>query len=129
MKAAWRLRGLSFVVVMALLCYGLFLALRGSPPDAQQGNMIRAFYYHFPDWIGASLFLPLNLVASLAYLALRSKRPLLAMKADSLALASAEMGVVFCGLGLINLGARCLGHLVDLGCPSYDDFDPLVDLR
>ena len=102
MKAAWRLRGLSFVVVMALLCYGLFLALRGSPPDAQQGNMIRAFYYHFPDWIGASLFLPLNLVASLAYLALRSKRPLLAIKSDSLALASAEMGVVFCGLGLMT---------------------------
>jgi hypothetical protein len=29
----------------------------------------------------------------------------------------------------ITPGARCLEHLVDLGCPSYDDFDPLVDLR
>ena len=102
MSLWWKLRGLFFIVVIALLGYGLDLALQGSPPDAQQGNMIRAFYYHFPDWIGASVFLPLNLVASLTYLAVRSKRPVLAMKADSLALASAEMGVVFCGLGLIT---------------------------
>lgn len=98
----WRLRGLAFVCVIALLGYGLVLALHGSPPDAQEGNMIRAFYYHFSDWIGAAVFLPLNLVASVAYLAVRSNRPRLAMKADSLALASAEMGVVFCGLGLIT---------------------------
>jgi len=102
MSVWWKLRGLAFIVVIALLGYALHLALQGSPPDAQQGNMIRAFYYHFPDWIGASVFLPLNLVASLTYLAFRSKRPVLAMKADSLALASAEMGVVFCGLGLIT---------------------------
>lgn len=102
MSVWWKLRSLAFLFVIALLGYGLVLALQGSPPDAQQGNMIRAFYYHFPDWIGASVFLPLNLVASITYLAIRSKRPLLAMKADSLALASAEIGVVFCGLGLIT---------------------------
>jgi heme exporter protein C len=98
----WKLRGLAFVLVIALLSYGLILALKVSPPDAQQGNMGRAFYYHFPNWIGASVFLPLNLAASVTYLVIRSKRQLLAMKADSLALASAEMGVVFCGLGLIS---------------------------
>ena len=70
----WKLRGLAFVCVITLLGYGLVLALQGSPPDAQQGNMIRAFYYHFPDWIGASVFLPLNLVASLTFLAFRSKQ-------------------------------------------------------
>ncbi|MGB6828517.1 MAG: cytochrome c biogenesis protein CcsA [Terracidiphilus sp.] len=102
MSIGWKLRSFASVCVIALLCYGLVLALHVSPPDSQQGNMVRAFYYHFPDWIGASVFLTLNLAASVTYLAVRSKKPLLAMKADSLALASAEMGVVFCGLGLIT---------------------------
>jgi hypothetical protein len=67
MSVWWKLRGLAFVLVIALLGYGLFLALQVSPPGAQQGNMARAFYYHFPDWIGASVFLPL--------MACRSRHP------------------------------------------------------
>ena len=84
--------------------------------------MVRAFYYHFPDWIGASVFLPLNLIASVTYLTVRSSSPHRAMKADSLALASAEMGVVFCGLGLITgslWGRVAWGICVDLGCSAY----------
>jgi heme exporter protein C len=91
-----------FVATLGLLGYGLFLALKGSPPDAAQGNMIRAFYYHFPNWIGVGVFLPLNLVASVAYLVLRSKNSIAAMKSDALALASAEMGVLYCTLGLLS---------------------------
>jgi heme exporter protein C len=102
MKASWKIRWAWLVVTLVLLGYGLLLALRISPPDADQGNMVRAFYYHFPNWIGASVFLPLNLVASLVYLGTRRKKPLTAMKADSLALASAEMGVLYCGLGLLT---------------------------
>jgi len=102
MKSGWRVRGVALVAVLVLLAYGLILALKLSPPDAQQGNMGRAFYYHFPNWIGASIFLPLNLLASVTYLFIRSKNPILARKADSLALASAEMGVLYCGLGLIT---------------------------
>jgi len=64
--------------------------------------MIRAFYYHFPNWIGVSVFLPLNLVASIAYLVLRTQNPVAAMKSDALALASAEMGVLYCTLGLVS---------------------------
>src|SRR5258708_20649092 len=89
-----------FVATLGLLGYGLFLALKGSPSDAAQGNMIRAFYYHFP--IGVGVFLPLNLVASVAYLFLRSKNSIAAMKSDALALASAEMGVLYCTLGLLS---------------------------
>lgn len=96
------LLGLWAVLTASLLGYGLFLALRGSPPDAEQGNMIRAFYYHFPNWIGAGVFLPLNLLASIAYLLLRNKNPLAAMKADALALATAEMGVLYCFLGMMT---------------------------
>jgi heme exporter protein C len=94
--------GLWPVITLSLLGYGLYVALLDSPPDAQQGNMIRAFYYHFPNWIGAGIFLPLNLLASVAYLALRKRNALAAMKADALALATAEMGVLYCILGMIT---------------------------
>ena len=80
-KASWKIRWAWLVVTLVLLGYGLLLALRISPPDADQGNIVRAFYYHFPNWIGASVFLPLNLVASLVYLGTRRKKPLTAMKA------------------------------------------------
>jgi hypothetical protein len=32
------------------------LGLESIAALAEQGNMIRAFYYHFPNWIGASIF-------------------------------------------------------------------------
>jgi heme exporter protein C len=96
------IRWIWFYGTVCLLCYGLYVALEGSPPDALQGNMVRAFYAHLPNWIGASVFLPLNLVASLSYLYLRSRNRMKAMKADALALASAEMGVLYCTLGLIS---------------------------
>ena len=99
-KATVVVRWFWFAITASLLGYGLFLALRGSPPDAQQGNMIRAFYYHFPNWIGASIFLPLNLLASISYLYLKDRNTRSAMKADALALATAEMGVVYCLLGM-----------------------------
>jgi heme exporter protein C len=96
------IRGICFIITLALLGYGLRLALWASPPDAEQANMIRAFYYHFPNWIGASIFLPLNLAASVAYLLLRQKYAEASMKADALALATAEMGVLYCTLGLVS---------------------------
>lgn len=96
------IRWIWFFVTLGLLGYALTLALWASPPDAEQANMIRAFYYHFPNWIGASIFLPLNLIASVAYLFLRNKNSQLSMKADALALATAEMGVLYCTLGLMS---------------------------
>jgi heme exporter protein C len=96
------IRWIWFVISVSLLGYGLRLALWASPPDAEQANMIRAFYYHFPNWIGASVFLPLNLAASVAYLFLRHKHADASVKADALALATAEMGVLYCTLGLVS---------------------------
>ncbi|WP_396127392.1 cytochrome c biogenesis protein CcsA [Acidicapsa acidisoli] len=96
------LRWYWLIATLALIGYGLDLALRVSPPDAAQGNMIRAFYYHFPNWIGTSIFFPLNLAASIVYLSFRFKKPVLAMKADALAFACAEMGVLYCTLGLVT---------------------------
>ena len=48
------------------------------------------------------LFFFISLAASIAYLALRHRDPLKAMHADALALAAAEMGVVFCTAVLIQ---------------------------
>jgi heme exporter protein C len=101
-RTAKLLLGVWFLITLGLLGYGLFVALYASPPDAQQGNMIRAFYYHFPNWIGAGIFLPLNLLASIAYLAFRNRNGVLATKADALALATAEMGVLYCTLGMVT---------------------------
>ena len=97
------IRAVWLVFTLGLIAYALRLALWDSPPDAAQGNMARAFYYHMPNWIGSLLFFGTNLVASVAYLAMRrQKGSVAAMKADSLALASAEMGTLYCALGLIS---------------------------
>lgn len=94
--------GTAALIILSILGCGLYSALVASPPDADQGNMIRAFYYHFPNWIGVSIFLPLNLVASLAYLYFRSRDQQKSMKADAFAVATAEMGVLYCVLGLVS---------------------------
>ena len=44
MNLWWKLRGLALVLVIALLSYGIILALKTLLPDAQQGNKIRTFY-------------------------------------------------------------------------------------
>ncbi len=90
------------VLAVGLLVYGLDLALLVSPVDAEQGNMMRIFYYHFPNWIATFIFLSLNLGSSVVYLSVRDRNFERAMKADSFALASAELGVLYCSLGLIT---------------------------
>ena len=66
------------------------------------GDVQRIFYYHFPSAMMTFLFFFISFAASIAYLALRHRDPLRAMNADALALAGAEMGVVFCTAVLIQ---------------------------
>jgi heme exporter protein C len=87
------------VVTLALLGYGLHVALT-VPPDADQGNVGRILYYHVPTWVAMSFCFLTNLVCSIAYLATRSRFPKFSLQADALAVSSAEMGVVFCFLGM-----------------------------
>ena len=96
------LRWLWLLTTLAVLANGLRVALFVVPPDAAQGDLQRIFYYHFAAWIGTSLFFALNLLGSITYLALRNRRPARALQADSLAAASAEIGVVFCTVGLVT---------------------------
>jgi heme exporter protein C len=84
------------VVTAALLSYALYQALVVAPTEATMGDVQRIFYYHVPSAWTAFLLFTINLVASVVYLLRRS------VKADILALVSAEVGVVFCTVVLVT---------------------------
>src|SRR5437868_3115419 len=84
------------VLTGAFLSYALYLALVVAPTEQTMGDVQRIFYYHVPSaWTAFLLFL-INFVASVWYLVWRS------VKADIIALVSAEVGVVFCTVVLVT---------------------------
>ncbi|HTD49638.1 MAG TPA: cytochrome c biogenesis protein CcsA [Acidimicrobiia bacterium] len=86
--------GATVVVALAVTA---ILALWVSPPDAQQGDVVRLLYLHVPTiWI-AFLGFFVTAVASGLWLFPRTRR----VEWDLLAGASAEVGVVFTGITLI----------------------------
>lgn len=97
-----QLRWVWLLLTLCLLGYGLHVALQVVPMDAEQGNIFRIFFYHLPTWIATSICFLTNLLASIVYLIFRRKNTALALHADALAVSCAEMGVVFCLLGLIT---------------------------
>ncbi len=84
------------LIAGALLSYGLYQALVAAPTEQTMGNVQRIFYYHVPSAWTAFLLFFANFVASAVYLWKRGKR------ADAFALASAEVGVVFCTVVLVT---------------------------
>jgi len=84
------------VLTAALLSYGLYEALIGAPTEQSMGDVQRIFYYHAPSAWTAFLLFGINFVASVVYLIRRS------IKADILALVTAEVGVVFCTVVLVT---------------------------
>jgi heme exporter protein C len=84
------------VITAVLLSYALYQALEVAPTEATMGDVQRIFYYHVPSAWTAFLLFTINLVASVVYLIRRSVR------ADILALVSAEVGVVFCTVVLVT---------------------------
>jgi heme exporter protein C len=90
------------VFSVALILMGLHVALQVVPPDASQGNVGRIFYCHVPNWVAMSFCFFANLAASIVYLLSRVRRPRVALLADALAVSTAEVGLVFCSLGLIT---------------------------
>ena len=87
-------------ISLTLLAMGFYQAMYVAPTEATMGNIQRIFYYHFPSAIMALLFPYVNFAASLVFLATRRSNPLRAQAADALALASAEMTLIFCSIGL-----------------------------
>ena len=77
------------------LFVALWMALIWSPPDAAMGNVVRILYIHVANaWLAYLAFVVVFL-ASVGYL--WTKRPVF----DAIAVASAEIGVLFTGLTLV----------------------------
>jgi heme exporter protein C len=84
------------ILTAVLLSYGLYQALVGAPTEQTMGDVQRIFYYHVPSaWTAGVLFF-INFIASIVYLVRRNS------KVDALALAAAEVGVVFCTIVLVT---------------------------
>jgi heme exporter protein C len=84
------------LLTAVLLSYGLYEALIGAPTEQSMGDVQRIFYYHVSSAWTAFLLFTINFVASVVYLIRRS------VKADILALVTAEVGVVFCTVVLVT---------------------------
>jgi heme exporter protein C len=95
-SAAW------IALTAGLLGYGFYQAMYVAPTEATMGDIQRIFYYHFASAMMAFLFFLVSFIASIVYLACRRSNPLRALSSDALALATAEMGVVFCTVVLIT---------------------------
>ena len=84
------------ILTAGLLSYGLYEALVVAPTDQMQGEVYRIIYYHVPSaWTAFLLFL-INFVASIVYLIWRD------MRADAVAVVTAEVGVVYCTIVLVT---------------------------
>ena len=88
---------LAFILfTITLLGFSTYQALFVAPTEQTMGDVQRIFYYHAPTaWVAGLCFF-VNFLASIVYLWKRS------LDADALALASAEVGVVFCTIVLIT---------------------------
>src|SRR5437870_10475796 len=82
-------------LALASLVASANLSLWISPPDAEQGNLIRLMYVHVPAAWVAYLAFAVVFVSSIAYLVRRKTRW------DRLAAASAEIGVLFTALTIV----------------------------
>ena len=85
---------------VALLCFGFYEAIYVAPTEATMGPVQRIFYWHVPLNIVGEVTPYINMVASIAFLFYRSRRPDLALKLDAIAVATAEVTVLYVGLGL-----------------------------
>ncbi len=88
-----RITGGGALILMLVALYG---ALIFSPPEQLLGDAFRIFYFHVPSAWTAYLAFTVVFIASIVYLITRNRQW------DVVALASAELGVVFTTLALIT---------------------------
>ena len=92
------IRGIIGFTALGLVAATVVMGLFVTPPDAVQGNLARLLYVHPPvAWV-AYLAYGVTSIASALYL----WRPTRSRRWDQLAVASAEVGVVFTGLTLVT---------------------------
>lgn len=92
---AMRIRSVLGVASVAAAVIALAMALVWAPPDANQGDVQRIMYAHVPAAWTAYLAFLLVFLASIGWLWTRRS------VFDAVAVASAEIGVLFTGLALI----------------------------
>ena len=90
------LRTILLLVTGLLMLADLYLIFMIAPTDAVMGDVQRVFYFHVPMAIMSFLAFFVVFVASVGYLVRRGRRW------DSVAHASAEVGVLFVSLALIT---------------------------
>src|SRR5438270_698707 len=84
------------LVTLILLSWGLHQALDVAPTEQTMGDIQRIFYYHVPSaWVSFLCFFA-NFLASIWYLTSKN------LKADAIAVSTAEVGVVFCSIVLVT---------------------------
>lgn len=84
------------LVTIVLMVWGYYQAIYVAPEDAMQGEIFRIIYYHVPSASVAFVFFAVSLIGSIGYLTYRHSNDERAQIADALAVAGAEVGVVFC---------------------------------
>ena len=89
-------------LTLAAIVYATRLALVVAPVDALQGNVFRIFFYHVPTSMLSMVFPYVNFAASVCYLFWRRRDPLKALTADAVAIASAEVTVVYSSICLLT---------------------------
>ena len=87
---------------VAVLVVGFREAIFLAPTEQTMGNLQRIFYYHLPHAILGLVFPYINCAASLAFLYWRRRDPLKALTADALAVAAAEVTVLYVGITLAS---------------------------
>ena len=90
------------VLTLVAIAYATRLALVVAPTEATMGNVQRIFYYHVPTSMLSLLFPYVNFVASLFYLCWRRRNPMRALTADAVAIAAAEVTVVYSSICLLT---------------------------
>jgi heme exporter protein C len=94
--------GFYVAIVIALMVWGFYQAIYVAPNDAMQGEVSRIFYYHVPTAMLCFLFFAISLAGSIGYLACRRGRADWAQGFDALAVAAAEVGVIYCTIVLLT---------------------------
>jgi heme exporter protein C len=87
---------LSFGLYTAMTAPSIYVLAANTEKEHELSEIFRIFYYHVPSAWTAFLLFFANFIASVAYLWKRS------VKADAFALATAEVGVVFCTVVLVT---------------------------
>jgi heme exporter protein C len=87
-------------ITFALMSYGMYQALVAAPTERTMGAAQRIFYIHVPSaWVAFMCF-GINFLASFVFL-VRRNQPM-ARRADALAVAAAEVGIICCTVVLVT---------------------------